>query len=342
MTVLARNSVLDAVRGVAILQVFAWHFVAPLAAKRLGAIGSLFSLTWSGVDLFFVLSGFLIGGILIRNRDAKNYFRVFYARRVLRIAPLYILTMAIFFSLQPEAFGPEYLGMYQNFVWAARDTFGPGAIAATWSLAVEEQFYVALPLVVRFCRPRYLPYVCAALIICAPLFRLACHLAGYPHAAYLLLPARMDALLFGVLIAWAHNAGYQDRVGSIARALIIPFGLAMLALILANRNSLDPVMSVGGCTIIAIFYTCVVALVAPLRGRLAWPLRPLGWTGLGAYSIYLFHSMIGGLSYSIFGPHPLAFLGMAVGLSATALICWKTIEAPLIAYGHARFRYRRV
>lgn len=340
VTVLARNSALDAVRGVAILQVFAWHFIAPLAAKKLGTLGRVFSLTWSGVDLFFVLSGFLIGGILIRNRAAANYFSVFYARRILRIAPLYILALAIFFSFNPGAFGPHYLGLYQNFVWAAQDSFGPGSIAATWSLAVEEQFYIALPLLVAFCRARYLPYVCAVLIICAPMFRLGCHIVGYPHAAYLLLPARMDALLWGVLLAWANSAGYQDRVKSFARTLIIPLGLAMLGLILVNRNVLDPAMSVGGCSIIALFYACVVALVAPLKGHVALPLRPLVWAGLGAYSIYLFHSMIGGASYSIFGPHPLALVAMVAGISLAAIACWKLVEAPLIAYGHSRFRYR--
>jgi peptidoglycan/LPS O-acetylase OafA/YrhL len=335
-----RSSALDAIRGVAILQVFTWHFLAGLATKYLGIFGSLFSLTWSGVDLFFVLSGFLIGGILIRNVGAENYFRVFYARRFLRIAPLYGLLMLIYFSFHPENFGWEYIGFYQNFVWAAAHTYGPaGEMAPTWSLAIEEQFYLVLPLLVLLVRPARLPWVCAGLIICAPLFRLACHLSGNSHAAYLLLPARMDALLLGVVLAWAKANDYQDRARLISRIAILPLGLAMLGMAFAHRNPLDPLISIVGCSIVAGFYACVVALVIPIQGTNRW-LAPLSWAGLGAYSIYLFHVIIGYRAYEIFGPHLTALVAMAVSISVIAFACWKLIESPLIRYGHARFIYR--
>ena len=84
---------LDGLRGAAILLVLIWHFWAGLAQPATGSIAALlawpFHFAWSGVDLFFVLSGFLIGGILIDQRSATNYFRIFYFRRACRILPLY-------------------------------------------------------------------------------------------------------------------------------------------------------------------------------------------------------------------------------------------------------------
>src|SRR4051812_2741211 len=99
-----RNRWLDALRGVAILQVLVWHMITPIVQRRIPIAGRALSLTWSGVDLFFVLSGFLIGGILLKNRRAKNYFRVFYVRRLLRILPLYLIALAVFFAVFPEPF----------------------------------------------------------------------------------------------------------------------------------------------------------------------------------------------------------------------------------------------
>src|SRR6266446_4286628 len=88
---------LDGLRGIAILLVIVWHYAVELFAREPGSTAAyglaVLRLSWSGVDLFFVLSGFLIGGILIDNRGARNYFRVFYFRRVCRIVPLYYLCL---------------------------------------------------------------------------------------------------------------------------------------------------------------------------------------------------------------------------------------------------------
>src|SRR5580704_17724235 len=93
---------LDGIRGCAILLVLIWHYVPCEISASEGAahvVSRALGLTWSGVDLFFVLSGFLIAGILLDNRNASNYFRVFYIRRVCRTFPLYFLLVGIFVSL---------------------------------------------------------------------------------------------------------------------------------------------------------------------------------------------------------------------------------------------------
>ena len=155
---------LDGLRGLAILSVLFWHY-GHYYAPAPGSIGAwlppLLRLAWSGVDLFFVLSGFLIGGILIANRKASNYWRVFYVRRACRIFPLYFVVLAAFvlatatitpqpsnWLLKQEPPFWNYPLFLQNLAWLARSSFGSDFLGPTWSLAVEEQFYLVLP----FCR----------------------------------------------------------------------------------------------------------------------------------------------------------------------------------------------
>lgn len=333
-----RNRAIDAIRGIAILQVMAWHLVTPLVQKHAPIVGRLLSLTWSGVDLFFVLSGFLIGGILIKSRGATNYFRVFYGRRVLRIAPLYIVAMVLFFAIWRQPLRPEYAILAQNIVWSAHDTFGPGVIAMTWSLAVEEQFYICLPLLIALCPPRRLPWVLAVLALVAPAIRTALHLSGLPHGAYLLLPARMDSLLLGVLVAWARANGRMPGIPVLRTTAIMP-GLACLALAAADLDPIGMAMGTAGYSVVALFYAACLALIVASDWRLPDWGRPLADIGLGAYSLYLFHAMIGDAAIAVLGPTIWAYLAIAAAGVAVAWSNWRLIEVPLIAYGHAKLRY---
>ena len=164
---------LDGIRGMAILVVVIFHWVTLEAQSILPErIENVLSFGWSGVDLFFVLSGFLIGGILFDARDSSNYFKVFYMRRFYRIVPLYgaicLTTLVIYYAhLSTHAWlfrGPKlpwysYLTFAQN-VWMVKlHTLGYWQLAVTWSLAVEEQFYLTLPFVIRFTSRKTLPYV---------------------------------------------------------------------------------------------------------------------------------------------------------------------------------------
>ena len=153
---------LDGIRGTAILVVVIFHWIALPGVYILPErLERLLSFGWSGVDLFFVLSGFLIGGILFDARDATNYFKVFYMRRFYRILPLYgaicLSTVAIFYvHLSTHAWLFDrakipwyaYLTFGQNFWIVTFRTLGNWPLAVTWSLAVEEQFYLTLPFVI--------------------------------------------------------------------------------------------------------------------------------------------------------------------------------------------------
>src|SRR5882672_11423735 len=170
---------LDGLRGLAILLVLIWHFgcgtISAVGHRWLFYLGDAGSLFWSGVDLFFVLSGFLIGGILLDARNSPNYFKAFYARRVCRIIPIYAVVVGAFYLCMATGvpgriaesewlFGPTapwsaYATFTQNIGYA---TGGPDVanwFRPTWSLAVEEQFYLILPAVVWFVSRRRLPYV---------------------------------------------------------------------------------------------------------------------------------------------------------------------------------------
>lgn len=183
-----RIPVLDGLRGTAIFLVLVRHSIAgtPTTSPIWAAVLSPLRLSWSGVDLFFVLSGFLIGGILLDAKHSKNYFETFYIRRAFRILPIYGVVLILYFSRHlPIRWLPELLGQTsalpipwfsfftftQNFWMAAFGWYGPLAIAPTWSLAVEEQFYLTIPFLVRKLRQKvlYLALFCA--IIGAPLLR---------------------------------------------------------------------------------------------------------------------------------------------------------------------------
>jgi peptidoglycan/LPS O-acetylase OafA/YrhL len=154
-----RLPALDGVRGLAILAVFFYHYAGGLSRNQgslgLHILGSIFGFGWSGVDLFFVLSGFLITGILYDTQNDVGYYRLFYARRILRIFPIYYLLLLIFLVLTPffnlhwqwpHLWFIVYLGYPAALIWPTLITVSPHLLFShLWSLSVEEQFYMLWP-----------------------------------------------------------------------------------------------------------------------------------------------------------------------------------------------------
>ncbi len=198
---------LDGLRGLAFLLVFTVHAVTYVQIFRLG---------WVGVDLFFVLSGFLITGILADSKSDPGYYVNFISRRALRIFPLYyffiLLVIVILPTLFPGVFSNnEYYHNHQLWYWFygsnwLRSFSGDNSnkiLHHLWSLSVEEQFYVFWPLVVMACTLRRLAVVAFVLILVAIIFRYAGpHLFGFVFPfQYINTLARMDSLLIGALVA---------------------------------------------------------------------------------------------------------------------------------------------
>jgi peptidoglycan/LPS O-acetylase OafA/YrhL len=215
---------LDGVRGIAILMVLLFHLSPAIDNSQHWLVNSAISAArfgGTGVDLFFVLSGFLICGILVDNRSAENYFKVFYVRRIFRIVPLYFLIALTFFTLSfawhhqiinapawlMDVSIPRwsYLTFTQNFWMARLKSLGSAVLAPTWSLAVEEQFYLVFPLMVGLVPPRLLTKILLATMTGAILLRLVVRIAHLSNdiALLVLTPCRADILSLGALIALA-------------------------------------------------------------------------------------------------------------------------------------------
>ncbi|HWZ86594.1 MAG TPA: acyltransferase, partial [Thermoanaerobaculia bacterium] len=298
---------LDGVRGLAILLVLLFHFQGARPHLIPKFLTYPMILGWSGVDLFFVLSGFLITGILMDTRVAPNYFSSFYARRVLRIFPLYLLAVLICFHVGlPLArhFGQELAAesalepWYWLHVSNWRSAFGPDvkALSHVWSLSIEEQFYLVWPFVVLVAKPKRMGAVCTALVVLA--LGLRCYAAARgapPEALHRLTPFRADSLAFGGLVAAvvrrpAWRAAVRRRL-SVLTAFAVG---ALVPLIVAGRGAASRPMTTLGYTAFAFLYACLVFGAFDASGSSRWlsvQLRRPSLRALGKYSyaMYMFH-----------------------------------------------------
>jgi peptidoglycan/LPS O-acetylase OafA/YrhL len=342
MIPIKRSPTLDAVRGIAILLVVIWHYfhTAPHGIKIPPSNIFLVNLTWSGVDLFFVLSGFLIGGILIDNRSATRYFSVFYIRRCARILPLYFVAVAFILSfMAPHQSFLAYLTFTQNITWGIAGF--PLTSDVTWSLCVEEQFYLLVPLLIWIIPTKRLPYVLIALAALAPPIRIFLRETLNPLAAYAMMPARMDSLFLGVLIAWSiRQKNIKAWLGEHRSTLAVPLLLAGGALLLLSGSDQDAFswhMQAYGYSLIALFYGLVLAWLVSANIDFASS-RILQWLGLGAYSIYLFH-----LTFLLIAEHLMlgSFAPFVAALTTAlfATISWQWLEKPLIRQCRSYWTY---
>lgn len=361
---------LDGIRGMAIAIVLFFHCFFLITRARPGSLLSYAlspgRLGWSGVDLFFVLSGFLIGGILLDARNASNFYRVFYTRRFFRIVPAYFLLLVAYLvlavSIRPHSslsvitdnklpISPYFLFL-QNFWMGAHNTLGGTTLSVTWSLAVEEQFYLTLPFLVRLVPPRRLFSILVAGIGLAELLRLVLlFLAPNNWTFYfVLMPCRADALLLGVVGAYVlRKPNWNEWLRANRKSLWIPLvvsgiGILWLARLLPTTGY--TLMAKGGYTAIAIFYLCLLlyGLLSPdslLSRCLRW--RWLGGLGTIAYGVYLLHELMLNAFFGAFrSSTPLItsaadFMLTLAALSSTIVVCWlswRFFERPLVRIGH--------
>jgi peptidoglycan/LPS O-acetylase OafA/YrhL len=313
---------LDGLRGLAIVLVLVehiWHGLRP-ANDVEDVVNALGRTGWSGVDLFFVLSGFLITGILYDAKGGPHYFRNFFVRRSLRIFPLYFGVLAAALAIPPLLAhvgigpfvelvrSPDYATLQENQEWywsyltnvlIAREGYAatPLHTAHFWSLAVEEQFYLVWPAVVFLLGRRALVNSCYALILTSVVFRagiLALDLNG--EAAYTLTPARLDSLCFGALIALkAREPGGWERLAR-AAAPTLAVCAALLVAVFLWRGGLrrqDDLVRIAGHTLLAYLFAALLIRTIATPGRsVAARLfeRPvLRMFGRYSYGLYVYH-----------------------------------------------------
>jgi peptidoglycan/LPS O-acetylase OafA/YrhL len=312
-----RIDAVDGARGAAILLVMLLHFsMYGHGLKPSGLlIDSLYyRLTEAagvGVDLFLVVSGFLITGILYDTKQSKRYFQNFYARRVLRIFPLYYCALLLFLvvlpRLRPDLWGLQMLERDAPWYWTylinlkiARDGWPAfGALGHFWSLALQEQFYLLWPIVVLAFNRRQLQFTCLACIAGALIFRVLLSVQGNTTAAFVLTPARIDALAVGAYIALAARG--PGGVQSLARLakLAAPLLTAALLIIFIARKGFagyDPFVLTVGHSLIAFFFGAVLVLaLTSARHSIVvrvFESRMLRFFGKYSYGMYVFHHPI--------------------------------------------------
>ena len=361
-----RKLPLDGVRGLAVFVVIihnsAWiagesgHFLLKLVTA-IAATG------WIGVQVFFVLSGYLITGILLDTKGRSQYFRSFYVRRVLRIFPLYYAIIALTIVVAPrlawstvwaDAIRQSHRWAYWLYVqnWAITSP-GIAPLSHTWSLAVEEQFYLVWPLIVWYFGRRGLTNLCLFTMLGTPLIRLALLRSGVDqNVTYALTIARWDALAAGALVALlvrnSHGrillVRWQGRLTALA-------GIGLAALVASKRgfHSFELSVQVIGQSLISILSATLIAFAVeegpgvPRRLQVFLSMRTFRILGKYSYAMYLFHQPIQQFLTPLLGdqvrgadsPWRLArltlYLLLVLALTfLAALASWRVIEKPCL------------
>jgi peptidoglycan/LPS O-acetylase OafA/YrhL len=371
---------LDGLRGIAIVLVMLHHFTLyePPDEGIEGLVGSVLAFFWMGVDLFFVLSGFLITGILIDARGGKHYFTSFYARRTLRIFPLYYLVLFLalvvlpqFPELEPVLDGQAHIApeervqvpdwpywLYLTNISIAQRDWVHGWVDVAWSLAIEEQFYLVWPLVIWLLPPRLAALLCVVILVAEPAARFYARSIDYPALwLYVLTWYRLDGLAMGALLAFAHRRGLFPAIDRWVPLIVIAAvaGIVWCTIMGGHTWWWNRRMQQFGYSLIAILGGALLVSAINRPAHSLWPrLLSAGWLrafGKYSYALYLFHlPVMRGVREYVFDPLEHLAIGpwtaqilfywlAAVPAFALAWLSWRFFEGPILRL-KSRFPYR--
>jgi len=349
------------VRGVAILMVLLWHCIGdildPAAFWGAGVLRSVLSIGWSGVHLFFVLSGYLIASQLLEAKYASfAELKPYFTKRFFRIVPAYLILLVAFALLVSSGVASRerfswlfaqpmpmwsYLSFTQNFAMAWEGTYGARFMSPTWSLAVEEQFYLFLPAVLlafRYSKSIVLPL---AMVVVGTISRVAT-----PGWADVVLPtSALDALGGGVLVAVLQRDSYLWGKLKAKRSVLLATGVALWGGVVAMMFAPGFAWKFDKLWLAAAFTWLVLVCVMSSFSRLnaALSSKLLKFLGRISYSIYLFHYPIMGTVFfaaGLFVPVIAGAQGMVLALLTMmaamllASVVYALVEAPAVRLGH--------
>jgi len=353
---------IDGLRGIAVLLVLLFHYLnnsyANSDVENLNRFEILLmkiaSLGWIGVDLFFIISGFLIGKILLFNKKSAHFFKVFYIRRFLRIFPLYFVLL-ITYSISRYFFFTDdlvlfensipienYFFLVQNFIMSIRGDFGPNALTPTWSLAVEEQFYLLIPLIIYYFSNKQIVLISMIFIVFAQFYRVN---ADNWYREYTHFISRADTLFLGVLLAIFQDKGISKFNMYFSKWYVKFLIFCLLFGLYFFNNSINHLLI---SFVFFVFLNFIIGLNS--SSVLIRMLTPKWILFLGKYSffIYLFHQIVNGILFVIFQgsrnpnldsleSYTIGFFSLIVTFSM-AHLSYLYFESKFISYGY-RYKY---
>jgi peptidoglycan/LPS O-acetylase OafA/YrhL len=369
---------LDGLRGLAALCAVGYHYLfgPALAIPSIAILNTILEATPIALDTFFILSGFLIGGILLRSKESPNYYKTFYLRRFHRILPLYYSWIAVYFAFYffgkgwglvapagystPFVFASFFLMCQNFFIPIVESTY---IVSPTWTLAVEEHFYLLAPQAVGRLSKRRLTQVLVGVILVGPVLRVfLVKFIGHGElwsriASRIWTPCHADALAIGVLLAmaWESEGG---RRWLRERSRYLPFGMLLFTILgsvllhLAYTSVPHTFVLTAAFAQTAMEFSCLCLMIFVLTRPDAFFckfLRSDTMRGVGkiSYCLYLVHwgvlwMIVRFGFHTKFGASPklelaLAPFALVVSL-AIAKLSWKFLESPMIRRGQ-RYTY---
>ncbi|BAY21833.1 acyltransferase 3 [Calothrix sp. NIES-2100] len=321
---------LDGLRGIASLMVMFFHFHWQPFSSFLSKV-AVFGQT--GVDLFFVLSGFLITRILIFTKTEKKYFTNFYIRRALRIFPLYygFLILAYFilplFKIghTPPLSHQIWYYLYMQNIPSTFTTLPSSGPLHFWSLAVEEHFYLFWPLLVYFLPRMHLIWASLGIILLSVVIRII--LVNFDIGVFYFTLCRFDALAIGSLLAYLE---YRNKLFVYRKYFlnigIFSFILMLISWLFIGGQHMD-LVQIMKFTVIAVFYFCVVGYLSIQKPQnfisQIIENRFLVFTGKISYGLYVFHPLV----YTCIGHQNYNFyVALVLSVSLTYLTAYVSYE----------------
>jgi peptidoglycan/LPS O-acetylase OafA/YrhL len=343
---------LDGLRGSAILFVMLHHFYGfganqgYLDTTFLKTFWGLAGFFWCGVDLFFVLSGFLITSILLNTKESPSYFRSFYGRRAVRIFPLYFICLFLYYyaplgflhnsPLRPthQIWFWTYLANWKTGMWPLDE------LSHFWSLCVEEQFYFIWPLAVWLAPRRAFPWLCGGVIAASLSAGFAFEVADLPKLfVFMASVPRMEALVLGALLAWLIRQSWLHRITGQLK-LMVPLTCGLMLVCALNPPYFRSfytlqflIIGVGFSAVLLHCVTCPDSFFVRLMGS-----RFLRSFGKYSYAIYVLHQMVfyfaGTYTFIALKPFissdplllALMFTSMFSASYLAGFLCWHLLE----------------
>ena len=354
---------LDGLRAVAAVLVLLNHFWPQSLSSLIWSVGQF---AWVAMDSFFVLSGFLIAGILLDTRERADYYRSYYVRRSLRILPLYYCVLVYLICVATLWKGGEqhrhlveewgspvwffvYLGNFTTAAAGVWPTVVPG-LSPLWSLQVEEQFYLLFPLAVRRLPPATLSRALWVVVFLSPALRVGLFALNPDNLywQYVLLPCRMEGLALGALIAIRfRQRPWEIKKGWLTALTIVLLAATCFASVWSNPARTDeefasPFNRTVGYLLSSVGCASLLLWVIRSRGSrvTGWlRLSPVQYLGKISYGVYLLHIPARTAAHSLRHALGLALPrdGLVMFLAVTALTIaaasasWYFLERPLLS-----------